>query len=428
MMILPFYVIIACLPLIVFFDDDASVGVLLLALSVAIATSRRLVPATRMNLFQSLLIPLLCFLAVPACYMVFQMLPLSAVSHPAWASAASALNMRLSGAVTLDKGVTFLMLARYCAFCGLLVLTMIVAMTHSRAERTLVAILSSVTLTLTVFLLVRYHALSNWNGAGRVMLYGADAGFLACLGLILSLILAMQLGEDFLKPKRNDAEATWQRLLLGGSISISLFSLISVSKAPPLIAFGIACASLLFVTLVRRLGIWAGGALAATALIVIVLLTGNNASIVSTMDSTLRFGSQPAADSATVQRMLDDLPTFGTGAGTFDKLYQLYGVGDVDSDRVIASTPFSAVLAIEIGKPAFWGVVASLFAAVVFFLTCGVLRGRDWIYPAACAALLSCAIPLCFETPLRGHLNTFALSAVILGLGLAQSLSRHMDQ
>jgi hypothetical protein len=428
MMVLPFYVIIACLPVMAFFDDDASIGVLLLALSAAITIGRRLVPTTRKSLFRSVLSPLLCLLAVPAGYLVFQMLPIPGVPHPAWVSAANALNERLSGAVTLDKGATFLALARYCAFCGLLVLTMIVAMTHARAERVLVAILCSVTITLTAFLLVRYHPLWNSNGAGRMMYYSADAGFLACLGLILSLILAMKLGDAYLKSKRNDVEVTWQWFLLGASISISLLSLIGLPETSPLVALGLACAALLFVFLVRRLGIWAGGALAATAFIVIVMLAGNNSAILSSMDSTLRFGSQPATDSATVQRMLDDLPAFGTGAGTFSKLYQLYGVVDVASDRTIASTPFSAVLAIEIGKPAFWVAIASLFAAVVFFLTCGVLRGRDWIYPTACAGLLSSAIPLCFETPLRGHLNIFTLSAAVLGLGLAQSLSRHADQ
>ncbi len=427
-MVLPFYIIIACLPLMVLFDDDAPLGVLLLAISAAIATTRHLVPKTRVNLFWSVLIPLLCILSMPAGYLIFQMLPIPGVSHPAWASAASALNIRLRGVVTLDEGATFLTLARYCGFCGLLVLTMIVSMSHSRAERVLVAILFNVTLTLTVFLLVRYHALSNSNAAVRLMYYSADAGFLACVGFILSSILAIKLGEAHLKSKRNDAEATWQWFLFGTSISISLLSLIGLPQTPLLTILGLACGAILFVVLVRRLGIWAGGALAVTAFIVIVMLGGNNALTFSTMDSTLRFGSQSTTDSSTVQRMLDDLPTFGTGAGTFDKLYQLYGVVDVDSDRAIASMPFSAVMAVELGKPAFWVAVASLLAAVVFFLTCGVSRGRDWIYPTACGALLSSAIPLCFETPLRGHLNIFALSATVLGLGIAQSLSRRTDQ
>ncbi len=256
--------------------------------------------------------------------------------------------------------------------------------------------------------------------------YSADAGLLACLGLVLSLILAMKLGEAYLKSKKNDVEVTWQWFLLGTSISISLLSLIA--QTPPLIAFIPACAALLFVFLVRRLGFWAGGALAVTAFTVIVMLAGNNAAIPSTVDPTLRFGSQPNTESAAVQRMLDDLPAFGAGAGTFDKLYQLYGVVDVDGDRAIASTPFSAVLAVEVGKPAFWAIIVSISAAVVFFLACGILRGRDWIYPTACAALLSTSIPLFFETPLRGHLSIFALSAEILGLGIAQSLSRHADQ
>ncbi len=428
-MVVPFYIIVACLPLMIFLEDDIAIGILLIALSAAIATGRSLVPMARQSLFRSVLTPLLCLLAVPACYLIFQLAPIPGISHPAWTSVAGALNARLNGAVTLDKGATFFSLARYGSLCGLLVLTMVVAMTHARAERVLVAILCCLTLTLTVYLLVCYHpSLSSTDRMVRIKDYSADAGFLACLGLILSMVLAIHLIGTYLKSKKSGVEISWQWFLLATSVSIALLSLIDFPKTPLVVALGIGCAAFLLVFLVRRVGVWAGGALAATACFAIIMLAGNSPAILSTTDATLRFGSQPATDLATVQRMFEDLPAFGTGAGTFDKLYQLYGVVDADTSRAIATTPFSAVMAVEFGKLAFWVGILAILAAVIFFLTCGVLRGRDWIYPAACASLLGLSIPLCFETPLRGHLNAFMLAAAVLGLGIAQSRSRHTDQ
>jgi hypothetical protein len=427
-MVLPFYVIIACISPIAFIGSDVVVGILMIALSAAVATSRRLIPVTRHGLFRSVLFPLLSLLSIPACYLIFQLLPIPGISHPAWQSAAAALDVPLIGAVTLDPGITFGVLARYCAFCGLLILTMVVAMSHARAERVLAAILCSLTLTLTEFLLVRFHPTSVNNAADYFTNQAADAGFLACLGLILSSVLAVHLTGAYLKSKKGNGEGSLLWFLLGMSVSISFLSLAGLPKGPFVVALGIGFTALLLVLIVRKLGVWTGAALTATACIVVVMLAANSTSTVSTADATLRFASPALADSSAVQRMLDDLPAFGAGAGTFDELYQLYGVVDAGGARARDSTPLSAVLAIEFGKIAFWLSVLLISAAAASFLIGGVLRGRDWLYPAACGSVLCLSIALCFETPMRGHFYALALVAAILGLGLAQSRSRHVDQ
>jgi hypothetical protein len=426
-MVLPFYVIIACISPIAFVDGDAFVGILMIALSAAVVTSRRLIPVTRHSLFRSVLLPLSSLLSIPACYLIFQLLPISAISHPAWQSAAAALNVPLSGAVTVDPGITFGVLARYLASCGLLIVTMVVAMSHARAERVLAAILCSLTLTLTEFLLFRFRPRSVNDAAVYFNDQAADAGFLACLGLILSSVLAVHLTRSYLKSKKGTGEGSLLWFLLGVSVSISLLCLAGLPKGPFVVALGIGFTALLLVLIVRKLGVWTGTALTATACIVIVMLVANSTSVVSPTDATLRFASPALADSSTVQRMLDDLPAFGSGAGTFGELYQLYGVVDAGGTRAMDSTPLSAVLAIEFGKIAFWLSVLLISTAAVSFLIGGVLRGRDWLYPAACGSVLCLSIPLCFETPMRGHFYVLALVAAILGLGVAQSRSRHVD-
>ncbi len=101
------------------------------------------------------------------------------------------------------------------------------------------------------------------------------------------------------------------------------------------------------------MGVWVGGVPVATVCVVAILLIASSDVSRSDLDATIRFAATASFDAAPVQRMFDDLPMFGTGAGTFAEVYQLYGSFE-DGAAAIASTPLSGVLAVELGKIAFW--------------------------------------------------------------------------
>ncbi len=192
------------------------------------------------------------------------------------------------------------------------------------------------------------------------------------------------------------------------------------------IALSVGMAVALFVLLSRRFGIWVGGIPALTMVVVIVVLVANNMAAHGSSQGILRFSSVTSTQAVTIQRMLDDAPTFGTGAGTYPRLYELYRAPG-DGPLLLAATPLSAIAAIELGRAAFWGTVLAVVLLIGWLVICAVMRGRDWIYSTAAASGMCIALALGFSQPLRLNLPTLAFIAIILGLGLAQSRSTRHD-
>ena len=123
------------------------------------------------------------------------------------------------------------------------------------------------------------------------------------------------------------------------------------------------------------------------------------------------------------QRMLDDAPLVGTGAGTFAALTPIYREKDDPQSATIPATT-AAALAIELGKPMLWLIVAGTAGFIVFFLWASSRRWRDSFYSAmAASSLLTLALLAFSDAGLLGT-STGLIVAAILGLGVAQTESR----
>ena len=120
-----------------------------------------------------------------------------------------------------------------------------------------------------------------------------------------------------------------------------------------LIATGYGILALACVLIIRRyaLGIFGITAIAAPALGAAILLLAYHPAERSTSVLLAFAGASSPSLFALSERVLDDAPLVGTGAGTFAALAPIYR--ETESPNSVAATA-AAAFAIELGKPMFW--------------------------------------------------------------------------
>lgn len=342
-------------------------------------------------------------------------LPLS-FAHPIWASTHDALGGLPFGPITADIGLTVSALLLALAAISLLGVTILVVRNRSRAELVLF-VLSGVTAVSA--LMLDLHRLSPALAAT----VPADlTATMAGLGLMLNLAV-MQLAAERAETHHSVLRSVAIGLcgLMGTLASaLAVFGLSGTNSA---IAASFGIVLILLILVIRRLDLspLAAGALSAAALI--------GAAIV--LSFLFEKGSGPvllrlvpdvgAETRAALERMLTDTRWFGAGAGTFAAVGRIY-----QSDVGAALTAPSTATAVFAGMG--WiGLAAALAVSSIALLRLffGALqRGRDSFFPAAAAASVLFALVQSFAGP--GLLRPAAILclAVIVGLGLSQSVSQ----
>jgi predicted branched-subunit amino acid permease len=88
----------------------------------------------------------------------------------------------------------------------------------------------------------------------------------------------------------------------------------------------------------------------------------------------------------------------------------------------------AAAIAIELGRPMLWLIVATMAGSILVLLRASLRRGRDSFYPMAGA---SCLITLLFLSFMNVEVLSSAaatIAAATLGLAFAQSKSRSVRE
>jgi hypothetical protein len=200
-------------------------------------------------------------------------------------------------------------------------------------------------------------------------------------------------------------------------------SAVAVPKSGSLIfATGAGLLTFIAVAAIRRWALGRVGALAIgiTAAVIAVALVTVAA---SGPDPRFAFVKKDPATVELSERILNDAPFFGDGAGTFSALlpiYQSSHAGPRNAEAVTAA----ARLSIEMGKVMLWFAVLAASFAVFKFLRGASRRGRDSFYAAAAGACLVTLMNLAFVNVDLSDTAIVLLSATIFGLGLVQSKSR----
>jgi hypothetical protein len=414
--------LICASPLMLLMEGPLLHGLLAGVLGIALGIVARALRPGETEFLLSFISPVVAVAAVPALWILVQVMPLAALAHPIWASAQAAVAHPLTGSISIDTGASVMALGRYLSIVAAGLVAAAVGVDRQRAEWIRSAVIGA---TAAIGLIVIAAAAFG----PRLAFDHAQAGNAAIIGLIVAAAALVALFEQS-RIRGAGGSRSQSHPLRSLAAGGSAFCLCAVAAAldasrPEIMAAGYGLAVLLAVAAVRGLGFgpWGAGAVAAgAALIAVALIAGSAAP----RGASLLLGFAAAAPERAIssaQRMLDDTPSGGTGAGTFAAVAPIYRDVD-DPDAAPAAPTAAATLAIELGHPMLALIAAATAGAILALLRASLRRGRDWFYPAAGAATLTSLSLLSLMN--AGMLGTAAalLAAAVLGLAFAQSRSR----
>jgi len=389
--------------------------------TVLMITARRLRP-NETDFFISIIRPLAAVAAVPALWMVIQLLPLRPLAHPVWDSAAAAFGYPLGGAISIDLGLSIIALGKYICVTAVVLVAAAVAVDRQRAEWLLVAV--TIATALIALIVVAYDLVPRLRLPRFAIAQGIDC---AAVGTIVAGAAILRTIEP-----RENRHASASALYLfqstmASSIALAICWLALLIDRTRAVSGAAACglAILVCAKIMRRLG------RAALGLTVIALLVTIAALLLVTITPVERgenllvafATSSPASSTALTARMLSDAPLVGTGAGTFSALAPIYReINDPPADPMAATTAADA--SIELGAPMFWLIVAATVGAIFILLIASLHRGRDSFYSAMGGGCLATLLLLAFTNAGVFGTATSLIAAVALGLAFAQCKSR----
>jgi hypothetical protein len=389
--------------------------------AVALAlTARKIRSGETESLIAIIRLPLLTA-AIPALWIAIQSLPLGVLAHPIWKSTAVALHRPMEGAISIDPAVSLLTLGFYLSLIAIAFVSAAVAVDRQRAETLLFALMfASVTISLIV-IVQHVFSLDTWRA------FSARAVDCVCLGTIIAATNCIYAIERH--ARRASTRAKWSMLqtLIPSMGALAICGVACALSANQAIAFatgyGLFC--LLCHWIIRRfaLGVLGIGGLAGGALGIAVLLV---AAYPTHRDVSAQLAYAQDSQSSTLalnQRILNDSPIVGTGAGTFAALVPIYRqINDTPSVQSAATT--AAQQTVELGKPIFGAIVVATVAFLIILLRASLRRGRDSCYSAMGGSCLLTLLLLVFIDASSLATATGLIIAAILGLAFAQSKSR----
>ncbi|MBH5399952.1 hypothetical protein HZZ13_19475 [Bradyrhizobium sp. CNPSo 4010] len=355
-------------------------------------------------------------IAIPLC-IAAQLVPFPLrFAHPIWASAHEVIGGLSLGPITADIGLTVNALLLALAAIALLGVTILVVRNRGRAELVLF-VLSGVTAISA--LMLDLHRLSP---ALVATVPHELTTSLAGLGLMLNLAV-MQLAAERAETHHSLLRSVAIGLcgLVGALVSaVAIFGLSGTNSAIAA-AFGVVLTLLILV--IRRLDLsplaasaLSVAALAGVAIVLTFLFEKSSGPIL------LRLVPEMGAETkAALERMLADTRWFGAGAGTFAAVGRIY---QSDAGAVLTAPSGATAVFAGMGWVGLVAMIAVSLLALLRLFFGALQRGRDSFFPASAAACILFALVQSFAGPGLLHPAAILCLAVIVGLGLSQSVSQ----
>ncbi|MGX5734888.1 hypothetical protein [Bosea thiooxidans] len=410
--------IIAVIPALGMVDTLPAIGAILTILAVALATTAFAMPAVKLRRFAHLMQPaLLAMLAAPALWMTIQLLPMpvQALGNQIWASAASALNQPLAGAITVDIGATLLSLAQYCLVAVVMIVAAAVALDEQRATELLYLLIAVATVVATrlIFIELEFFGAAPSDSEELVLI--------AVVGTVLSCAGALRLYDQLRQTDRSRRADTGPVPFFAAACIAFVICSTAVlirGEAGAIVAALLAIATLGAAFVIRRwsLGLWGKAGLAVTAFVV---LLGAAAIVPIRRDIDPAVAGAVQSQIAT-ERILADVPFAGAGAGAYEALLPIYS--DIGS-KASASPTTAAVIVIEMGRAFFGGLIVAILCCAWLLFGRALKRRQDYAFACAGAAILAAVPLLLFVNGGALGLGASLLAGVAGGLTFGQSLS-----
>jgi len=412
-------------PAIVFADGSVTHGIVALVAAVALAITSITVRSGEVGHLVRIVRLALLLLAVPAVWMLVQLLPMpfGALSNPVWISTAEALGRPVSGHISIDLGSTLIGLIRYLTAVALVGVTTAVTIDRARAEWLLYWLTAGTAFLAAV--LIAHDLLGLFPMAGSEAIVALHAA--SAVGSVIAIATIIRAIERY-ETRRNTAEMTWPKFvwsLVAGTSAFAICWLALILAAPLPVTFAAVCgfATVVLVVIVRRfaLGPLPTGALFTVAIIAAIAISDIGSSY-GGRSPILRFATEASPSEISIaERMIAD-NSIGTGAGTFRALLPSYR--DIDTIGTESAPTTAAQVKIEMGGLALWIFVLMMMTSTGLLLRGAMRRGRDSFYAIGAAGAL---ITLTLEAFVDASILETAiviLATTFLGLGLAQSASR----
>ena len=413
--------LICASPFVPFVDGHVVIGIEAMTMAVATALVARKSPPEQTEPLLGLFRLVLAVGAILALWMIVQLLPLGyiGVANPIWQSTQQALGFAIAGSIGIDTGAGLVGLIQYIAVLAILLVSMAATRDRSRADGVLFALMlaASIICLPVAELLSRLDIL--WAASLDVGVV-RNAGILGVLLAITATIRAFERWQSSRGFSKSDLIFSLATSAASLAICASALALRWTSNVEFSLVFSVTI--LLAIVVIRRfdIDIWGAAAIATVVLTVSVSIVwiqyGSRAADLMTAYS------DDTALVALTQRILADTPWFGSGAGSFQALANVYRQPSEAS--VVTASTAAAKIAIELGPPLAWMIVAVILLATAVLLRGALRRGRDSFYPALGAGCLMALL-------IRGFAdaNIFAQAvsisaAATIGLALAQSSGR----
>ena len=413
-----------------FFDGPMMHGVVAGVAAIGMVLISRTMRPGETTFFLSIARPAVVLAAVPALWMVVQVLPLSALAHPMWSSAEVAIGHPLTGAISIDIGASVMALGQYLTIAAIAFWAGAVAVDRQRAEWILFSLMAA---TALIGLLMVADDLFGLTIVSAAPFKRSQAIDYVGMGVVLAAAAGMRTFERYetrhSSPDRSVSLLMTTFAACGLAFAVCVAAEILGSQDATVVATAYGAATIAAVVLIRRLGFgpWGTAAIVVPAVAIATFLAVGNPAV-RTKAFPLAFATgSPASLTSLSQRVLDDAPLMGTGAGTFAAIAPVYR--DINDQEPLSTAPTAtAAIAIELGRPMLWLVVTAMAGAIVVLFQASLRRGRDSFYPAAGAGCLVTLLFLIFMNAGGLGTATAMIAAATLGLAFAQRKSRTVQQ
>ena len=418
--------LICASPLALLWDGLIVQGLVAGIAAVAMAVTARSLRPGETEFLISVVRPALIGAAIPALWVIVQILPFGILAHPIWKSASTALNEPMHGSISVDPAASIISLGDYLLLAAVASLSAAVAVDRQRAEWILFAL--SIATSIAGVIVISHQFVSRWP----TPFASAQATQCVALGVIIAAANCVRALERYglrryQAPNLQQSSLSGLQSFIPGVAALVIcglaFSLVANYATAFATAYGLL--TLASQSIIRRFGLgwWGIAAVTAPALMIAIVLIGSHPTQRET-SAPLAFASEALSSHVALsQRMMDDAPVAGIGAGTFDDLAPVFRENKDPPSGPSAATA-AAAFAIELGKPMLWLIIAGTMALTLALLRASLLRGRDLFYPAMAASGLVTIVLFAFiDAGLFGTAIGLIVSGT-LGLGLAQSKSR----